>query len=129
MMVALPSMLLVLSVVAQAAAPWPAALAWALPVSPERTVVPLVRAAAWAPALVLLASVLLMLLSVVSAPVWVPAEGLWAARPVELRRSVLLAAWTRTPAVLLPMVPGLCSQRARSPLGRRLVEQPIRPSR
>jgi hypothetical protein len=124
MMVALPSML---PVVAQVA-PWPAALAWALPVFPVRTVawLPSVRAAAWAPALVvLLASVLL--LSVVLAPVWAPAQGLSAARPVELRRSVLLAAWTRAPAAL---VPGLCSRRARfSPLGRRLVEQPIRPSR
>jgi hypothetical protein len=114
MMVALPSMLPV-------AAPWPAALAWALSMSPARTVawLPSVRVAVWAPALVvLLASVLLMLLSVALAPVWVPAQGLSAARPVELQRSVLLVA-----------VPGLCSRRARSsPLGRRLVEQPIRPS-
>jgi hypothetical protein len=86
MMVALSSMLLVLSAVAQIAGPRPAVLA-----------------SAWARALVvLLPSVLLLPV----APAWVPAQIFSAARAVELPPSVL-AAWARTAGVLLPMVPGL----------------------
>ena len=127
-MVALPPMLLVLSAVAQVARPRPAVLAWALAASPARTVewLPSVRVAAWARALVvLLPSVLLPV-----APTWVPAQVLSAARAVEPPPSVLLAAWRRKPAVLLPMVPGLYPRRACcSPMRRRVVEQPIAPSR
>jgi hypothetical protein len=124
MMVALPSILLVLSAGAQVAGPRPAVLA----ASPARTVewLPSVRVAAWAqtPA-VLLPSVLLPV-----APAWVPAQGLSAARAVELPRSVLLAAWAQTPTVLLPMVPGLCPRRAHfSPMRRKFAEQLIAPSR
>ena len=128
-MVALPSMLLVLSAVAQVAGPRPAVLAWALAASPARTEerLPSMRVAAWARALVvLLPSVLL--LPVASA--WVPAQVLSAARAVEPPPWVLLAAWARKPAVLLPMVPGLYPRRARfSPMRRRVAEQPIAPSR
>ena len=55
-MVALPSMLLVLSAVAQVAGPRPAVLAWALAASPARTEerLPSVRVAEWARALVVL---------------------------------------------------------------------------
>ena len=87
-MMALPSMVLVLSAVAQVAGPRPSVLAspWALMASPAQT--------------------------------------------VEWRPSVLLAAWARKPAVLLPMVPGLYPRRACfSPMRRRVVEQPIAPSR
>ena len=124
-MVALPPMLLVLSAVAQVARPRPAVLAWVLTASPARTVewLPSVRARAL---VVLLPSVLLLPV----APTWVPAQVLSAARAVEPPPSVLLAAWARKPAVLLPMVPGLYPRRACfSPMRRRVVEQPIAPSR
>jgi hypothetical protein len=132
MMVARPSVPLPLMARATGPTPVEQASVWvpALAVLPARTVerLPSVRVAAWAPALVaLLPSVLLMLLSV--APVRVPAQVLSAARTVELPPSALLAAWARTPAVLPPMVPGMCPRRRFLPLGRRLVEQPIRPSR
>ncbi len=105
-MVALPSMLLVLSAVAQVAGPRPSVLAsaWALMASPAQTVewLPSVRVAAW----------------------------LSAARAVEPPPSVLLAAWAPKPAVLLPMVPGLYPRRARfSPMRGRVAEQPVAPSR
>jgi hypothetical protein len=104
---ALPSMLLVLSAVAQVAGPRPSVLAsaWALMASPAQTVewLPSVRVAAW----------------------------LSAARAVEPPPSVLLAsAWAPKPAVLLSMVPGLYPRRARfSPMRGRVAEQPIAPSR
>jgi hypothetical protein len=141
MMVALPSVPLSLMVRATGPAPVEQASVWvpALAVLPARTVerLPSVRVAAWAPALMaLLPSVLMMLPSVARATgpvarvrVWVPAQVLSAARTVELPPSALLASWARTPAVLPPTVPGLCPRRRFSPLGRRLVEQPIRPSR
>jgi hypothetical protein len=116
MIVALPSMLLVLSAVAQVAGPRPVMLA----ASPAR--LPSVQAAARARALVVL------LLPV--APAWVPAKVLSAARAAELPPSVLLAASARTPAVLLPMVPGLSPRRAHfSPMRRKFAEQPLAPSR
>ena len=124
---ALPSMLLVLSAVAQVAGPRPAVLAWALAASPARTEerLPSVRVAEWARALVvLLPSVLLPVV-----PAWVPVQVLSAARAVEPPPSVLLA--TPKPAVLLSMVPGLYPRRARfsSPMRGRVAEQPIAPSR
>ena len=105
-MVALPSMLLVLSAVAQVAGPRPSVLAsaWALMASPAQTVewLPSVRVAAWSS----------------------------AARAVEPPPSVLLAAWAPKPAVLLPMVPGLSPRRVRfSPMRGKVAEQPIVPSR
>jgi len=129
-MVALPPMLLVLSAGAQVAGPRPAVLAsvWALVASPARTAewLPSVRVAAWPRALVvLLPSVLLPV-----APAGVPAQGLSAARAVELPPSVLLAALAQTPAVLLPMVPGSCPRRAHFfPIRRKFAEQLIVPSR
>ena len=105
-MMALPSMLPVLSAVAQVAGARPSVLASAsaLMASPAHTVewLPSVRVAAW----------------------------LSAARAVEPPPSVLLAAWAPKPAVLLPMVLGLYPRRARFPPMRgRVAEQPIAPSR
>jgi hypothetical protein len=84
MMVALPSMLLVLSAVAQVAGLRPAVLAWALAASPARIEerLPSVRVAEWARALVVLLPV---------APAWVPVQVLSAARAVEPSPLMLLA--------------------------------------
>ena len=96
-MVPLPSVPLMLLLVARAAGPGPAALA-----------------SVWAPALAVLSpSVLLMLLLVARAtgpgPVTLAAMGVpvLAVSAARLPPSVRVAAWAPAPAMLLPMVPGL----------------------